>query len=129
MLIDAYDEEEYTNGKGEKETRTVARFHKNTAPVKFAIIPLVKKDEKMVALAKQIYDKLSQDYMCEFDDSGNIGKCYRRQDEIGTPYCITVDNVSLEDSTVTVRDRDTMKQERVKIEDILDRQKNLFMSS
>ena len=129
VLIDAYDEEEYTNGKGEKETRTVARFHKNTAPVKFAIIPLVKKDEKMVALAKQIYDKLSQDYMCEFDDSGNIGKCYRRQDEIGTPYCITVDNVSLEDSTVTVRDRDTMKQERVKIEDILDRQKNLFMSS
>jgi len=118
VLIDAYDEEEYTNGKWEKETRTVVRFHKNTAPVKFAIIPLVKKDEKMVALAKEIYDKLSQDYMCEFDDSGNIGKCYRRQDEIGTPYCITVDNVSLEDGTVTVRDRDTMQQERLKIEQI-----------
>ena len=86
--------------------------------MKFAIIPLVKKDEKMVALAKEIYDKLSQDYMCEFDDSGNIGKCYRRQDEIGTPYCITVDNVSLEDGTVTVRDRDTMQQERLKIEQI-----------
>ena len=117
-MIDAYDEEEYTNGKWETETRTVARFHKNIAPIKFAVIPLVKKDEKMVALAKEIYTKLAKTYMCEFDDSGNIGKCYRRQDEIGTPYCITVDNQSVEDSTVTIRYRDTMKQDRIKIEDI-----------
>ncbi len=117
-MIDAYDEEKYIDGNGAEQTRTVARFHKNIAPIKFAIIPLVKKDEKMVAMARDIYKKLSKEYMCEFDDSGNIGKCYRRQDEIGTPYCITVDNQSLEDGTVTIRDRDTMKQERVKTDKI-----------
>jgi len=78
----------------------------------------VKKDEKMVGIAKDIYKRLSKNYMCEFDDSGNIGKSYRRQDEIGTPYCITVDHQSLQDGTVTLRERDTMKQTRVKIEDI-----------
>ncbi len=72
----------------------------------------------MVGMAEDIYRKLSKDYMCEFDDSGNIGKCYRRQDEIGTPYCITVDHQSLEDNTVTIRDRDTMAQERISIDDI-----------
>lgn len=117
-MIDAYDEEKYTDGNGNEQTRTVARFHKNIAPIKFAVIPLVKKDEKMVQMAKDIFKKLSKDYMCEFDDSGNIGKCYRRQDEIGTPYCITVDNQSLEDGTVTVRERDSMKQERVKADTI-----------
>lgn len=117
-MIDAYDEEKYTDGNGAEQTRTVARFHKNVAPVKFAIIPLVKKDEKMVALAKDIFKKLSKDYMCEYDDSGNIGKSYRRQDEIWTPYCITIDHQSLEDGTVTVRERDSMKQERVQWEKI-----------
>lgn len=117
-MLDAYDEEKYTNGKWEEETRTVARFHKNIAPIKFCIIPLLKKDPKMVGMAEDIYRKLSKDYMCEFDDSGNIGKCYRRQDEIGTPYCITVDHQSLEDNTVTIRDRDTMAQERVSMSDI-----------
>ncbi len=81
-------------------------------------MPLVKKDEKMVQIARDIFKKLSQDYMCEFDDSGSIGKSYRRQDEIGTPYCITVDHQSIEDGTVTIRERDSMKQERIKIEDI-----------
>lgn len=117
-MIDAYDEEKYTDGNGAEQTRVVARFHKNIAPVKFAIIPLVKKDEKMVGIAKDIYKRLSKNYMCEFDDSGNIGKSYRRQDEIGTPYCITVDHQSLQDGTVTLRERDTMEQTRVKIEDI-----------
>jgi len=117
-MIDAYDEEKYVDGNGAEASRVVAKFHKNIAPIKFAIIPLVKKDEKMVKMAHDIYKRLSKDYMCEFDDSGNIGKCYRRQDEIGTPYCITVDNQSLEDGTVTIRDRDTMKQERIKAEDI-----------
>ena len=118
-MIDAYDEEEYTDGNGNKASRVVARFHKNIAPIKFAIMPLVKKDEKMVELARNIYKKLSKDYMCEFDDSGNIGKSYRRQDEIGTPYCITVDHQSLEDGTVTIRERDSMKQERVKADEII----------
>ncbi|PJA47863.1 MAG: glycine--tRNA ligase [candidate division SR1 bacterium CG_4_9_14_3_um_filter_40_9] len=119
-MIDAYDEEKYTDGNGAEQTRVVARFHKNIAPVKFAIIPLVKKDEKMVRIAKEIHKRLSKTYMCEFDDSGNIGKSYRRQDEIGTPYCITVDHQSIDpkDGTVTLRMRDDMKQIRIKPEDI-----------
>ncbi|MDD3262785.1 MAG: glycine--tRNA ligase, partial [Candidatus Absconditabacteria bacterium] len=96
-LIDAYDEEKYIDGNGAEQTRIVARFHKNVAPIKFAIIPLVKKDEKIVGFADDLYKKLSKQYMCEFDDSGNIGKCYRRQDEIGTPYCITIDHQTIED--------------------------------
>ncbi len=118
-LIDAYDEEKYTDGNGAEQTRIVARFHKNIAPVKFAVIPLVKKDEKIVGFAEDLYRKLSKQYMCEFDDSGNVGKCYRRQDEIGTPYCITVDYQTLEDGTVTIRDRDTMEQKRIKPEEII----------
>lgn len=113
-LLEFYDEETLENG----ETRVVARFPKQLAPVKFAVFPLVKKDENMVQIAKDICNKLRKDYMVEYDDSGNIGKSYRRQDEIGTPYCITVDHQSLEDGTVTIRERDTMKQERVKVEDI-----------
>lgn len=117
-MIDAYDEEKYTDANGGEQTRVVARFHKNIAPIKFAIIPLVKKDQDQVNMWKEIYKKLSENYMCEFDDSGNIGKCYRRQDEIGTPYCITIDNQSIQDGTVTIRDRDSMKQWRIKAEDI-----------
>ena len=81
-MIDAYDEEEYENPKGEKETRVVARFHKNIAPIKFAILPLIKKDEKQVEIAENIFRKLSKTYKCEYDDGGAIGKRYRRQDEI-----------------------------------------------
>ena len=117
-LIDAYDEEKYTDGNGAEQTRIVARFHKNVAPIKFAIIPLVKKDEKIVWFAEDLYKKLSKQYMCEFDDSGNIWKCYRRQDEIGTPYCITIDHQTIQDGTVTIRDRDTMEQKRIKPEEI-----------
>lgn len=118
-LIDAYTEEKYTDGNGAEQTRIVARFHKNIAPVKFAIIPLLKKDAAMVEFAENLYKKLSKTYMCEFDDSGNIGKCYRRQDEIGTPYCITIDHQTMEDGTVTIRDRDSMEQKRIKTEDIV----------
>jgi len=119
-MIDAYDEETYTDGNGNEASRVVARFHKNIAPIKFAIIPLVKKDEKMVQMAHDIYKKLSKNHMCEFDDSGNIGKCYRRQDEIWTPYCITVDHQSIDptDGTITLRTRDDMKQIRIKPEEI-----------
>jgi glycyl-tRNA synthetase len=118
-MIDAYDEENYIDGNGAQQVRTVARFHKNVAPIKFAVIPLVKKDEKIVGIAKDIFKKLSENHMCEFDDSGSIGKSYRRQDEIGTPYCITVDYQSVEDGTVTLRTRDDMKQIRIKPEDIV----------
>ena len=117
-MIDAYEEEKYLDWNEKEATRTVLRFHKDLAPIKFAILPLIKKDENQVKIAKDIFAKLSENYMCEYDTGWAIGKRYRRQDEIGTPYCITVDHQSVEDGTVTVRDRDSMDQKRVKIEDI-----------
>ena len=114
-MLEFYDEEVLAEG----ETRVVVRFPKQLAPIKFAVFPLVKKDVKQVEMAESIFKKLSKQYKCEYDDGWAIGKRYRRQDEIGTPYCITVDPQSVEDGTVTVRERDTMKQERVKIEEIM----------
>jgi len=84
------------------------------APIKAAIFPL-QKDEKLKTIAYKVYEKLKKKYLVEFDDSGNIGQMYRRQDEIGTPYCVTIDYQTGEEDTVTVRDRDSMKQERVSI--------------
>ncbi len=86
--------------------------------MKFAILPLIKKDEKQVAFAEELFRKLSKNYSCEYDDGGAIGKRYRRQDEIGTPYCLTIDHQTLEDGTVTLRDRDSMEQTRVNAEEI-----------
>ena len=106
-----YDEEELEGG----DTRTVLHFHPALAPVKIGILPLSK---KLSDGAMKVYEELAKEYNCEFDERGNIGKRYRRQDEIGTPYCVTFDFDSLEDGAVTVRDRDTMEQERVKIEDL-----------
>lgn len=114
MFLDkAYTEEEVEGG-----TRTVLKFDKRLAPIKAAIFPLMKNKPELVAKAREIYDNLKQQFMCEFDDNGNVGKRYRRQDEIGTPYCVTVDFETLEDGMVTVRDRDTMKQERVAIAEL-----------
>jgi glycyl-tRNA synthetase len=114
MFLDkAYTEEEVDGG-----TRTVLKLDKRLAPIKVAIFPLMKNKPELVAKAREIYDTLKQNFMCEFDDNGNVGKRYRRQDEIGTPYCITVDFDSLEDGAVTVRDRDTMKQERIAINEL-----------
>ena len=96
------------------------KFKPTLAPIKAAVFPLLKNKPDLVAKAKDIFTELSKHFMCEFDDNGNVGKRYRRQDEIGTPYCITVDFDSLEDDTVTVRDRDTMKQERVKVGELFD---------
>ena len=111
FLCAAYDEEEI----GEGDVRTVMHFHPAIAPVKIAVLPLSK---KLSGQADEIYAKLCKKYNCEFDDRGNIGKRYRRQDEIGTPFCITFDFDSVEDQAVTVRDRDSMEQERVKIADL-----------
>jgi len=117
MFIDyAYTEEKLTNSKGGKETRTVLKFHKDIAPVKVAVFPLLKNKPNLVAKAREIFEVLRKQWMCEFDDNGNVGKRYRRQDEIGTPYCVTIDFDTLEKNTVTVRDRDTMKQERIEVE-------------
>lgn len=116
MFLDyAYREE----GEGE-EKRTVLKFDKRLSPIKAAVFPLLKNKPELVAKAREIYDMLKLEFMCEFDDNGNIGKRYRRQDEIGTPYCVTIDFDSLEKGDVTVRDRDTMSQNRVKINALSD---------
>lgn len=114
MLLDSAYTEETVNG----EIRIVMKFPKHLAPIKVAVFPLLKNKPELVAKAREIYASLKADFMCEFDDNGNVGKRYRRQDEIGTPYCVTVDFDSLEDKAVTVRDRDTMKQDRIKIEEL-----------
>jgi glycyl-tRNA synthetase len=100
------------------ERRTVLRFPFGIAPIKVAVFPLLKNKPELVDKARELFDELKIDFMAEFDDSGNIGKRYRRQDEIGTPYCVTVDFDTLEDNTVTFRDRDTGEQRRVKIENL-----------
>ena len=118
VMLDCYDEETLTTKSWETDKRVVIRFPKNLAPIKFAVLPLMEKDENMSALARKIFKKLTENYMCEYDWAWNIWKRYRRQDEIWTPYCITVDHQSLEDWTVTVRDRDSMEQTRVNWEEI-----------
>ena len=111
FLVDAYDEEEIAEG----DTRVVLRLHPALAPVKVAVLPLSK---KLSEGATELYQKLSKKYVCEYDEAGSIGKRYRRQDEIGTPLCITFDFDSLEDESVTIRNRDTMEQVRMKISDL-----------
>ncbi len=113
FLCEAYDEEELEGG----DIRTVLRFHPALAPVKAAVLPLSK---KLTDDAMKIYEDLSKYFYCDFDDASSIGKRYRRQDEIGTPFCITYDFDSKDDNAVTVRDRDSMEQERVKISELKD---------
>jgi glycyl-tRNA synthetase len=112
FLVDAYDEEE-VNG----ETRTVLKLHPRLAPVKAAVLPLVRKDGQP-EVGREIVDLLRRHMQVEYDEGGSIGKRYRRQDEIGTPYCVTVDHQTLEDRTVTVRDRDSLQQDRIAIDDL-----------
>ena len=111
LLCNSYDEEKLS----ETDTRIVLRLHPVLAPFKVAILPLSK---KLSEKAEEIYQNLSKTFMCDYDEAGSIGKRYRREDEIGTPYCITVDFDTLEDESVTIRDRDTMEQIRIKISDV-----------
>lgn len=111
FLCNSYDEEEIAEG----DTRTVLHLHPALAPYKVAVLPLSK---KLSEKAEEVYTQLSKKFMCEYDETGSIGKRYRREDEIGTPYCVTVDFDTLEDNTVTIRDRDTMEQVRVNINDL-----------
>ena len=113
LLCEAYDEEQLENG----ETRVVMHFHPAIAPYKVAVLPLQK---NLGDKAKEIYNTLIKNFMCDYDEAGSIGKRYRRQDEIGTPFCITIDFDTLEDDTVTIRDRDTMKQERINVNQLVD---------
>ncbi len=111
VLCEAYDEEEIAEG----DVRTVLHLHPFIAPYKVAVLPLSK---KLSEKAEEVYSMLSKVFMCDYDEAGSIGKRYRREDEIGTPYCVTVDFDTLEDNQVTIRDRDTMEQVRVKIDDL-----------
>jgi len=113
MLVDAYDEEVV----GERE-RTVLRLHPLVAPVKAAILPLIAKDAQMVSRARALLEELRRKHMVEYDDGGQIGRRYRRQDEIGTPFAFTIDEQTVEDDTVTVRDRDSLAQERLPLEGV-----------
>jgi glycyl-tRNA synthetase len=120
FLVDAYTEEEVRG-----EQRVVLKLHPRIAPTKAAVFPLTKK-QPVSKVAKQLYDELKGDYRLFYDDSGSIGRRYRRQDEAGTPFCVTVDFDSLDDKKVTIRDRDTMEQERVPIEAVRERLKSLI---
>ena len=113
VLSEAYDEETLENG----EVRTVMHFHPALAAYKVAVLPLQK---NLSEKAKEVYKKLSKHFMCTYDEAGSIGKRYRRQDEIGTPYCVTIDFDTLENDTVTIRDRDTMEQIRISIDELAD---------
>ncbi|HEX7298436.1 MAG TPA: glycine--tRNA ligase [Solirubrobacteraceae bacterium] len=112
VLCDAYDEEEVAG-----EQRTVLKLHPRLAPIKVAVLPLVRKDGQP-ELAMEAFELLRGQMQAEYDEGGSIGRRYRRQDEIGTPFCVTIDHQSLEDRTVTIRDRDTLEQERVPLDDL-----------
>ena len=111
FLCNAYDEEEIAEG----DVRTVLHLHPALAPYKVAVLPLSK---KLSDKANEVYEMLSKKFMCDYDEAGSIGKRYRREDEIGTPYCVTIDFDTLEDNQVTVRDRDTMEQVRIPIDEL-----------
>jgi glycyl-tRNA synthetase len=115
FLVDAYAEDEAPNTKGGVDTRTVLRLDYRLAPVKAAVLPLSRNDE-LSPVARKLANDLRASWNIDFDDSGAIGRRYRRQDEIGTPFCITVDFESLQDQAVTVRERDTMEQQRVSLD-------------
>lgn len=114
LLLDAYQEEKLENG----ETRIFLKINPHLAAYKLAIFPLASNKPELLKLSQKLYKDLSQKYSIDYDDSSNIGKKYRRQDEIGTPWCAVIDYQSLEDNTVSIRDRDTMKQIRLKIDEI-----------
>ena len=115
VLSAAYEEETLEDGS----IRTVLRIPPAVAPVKVAVLPLVKKDG-LPELAREIMDRLKLDYNSQYDEKDGIGKRYRRQDAIGTPFCVTVDHDSLEDGTVTIRERDSMAQERISIDQLVE---------
>lgn len=115
IFIEFYDEDEIDN-----EKRNVFRFPPFLAPIEVAVFPLLSNKENLIKKAREVYEEIKNDFICIYDDSGSIGKRYRRQDEIGIPFCLTIDFQTLEDNTLTIRDRDTTKQERIKIEEIKD---------
>jgi len=127
VLCDAYEEIEggrTTTTEKTKEMETILRIDKRLAPIKIAILPLVKNKEDVTNKAKEIYQLLKFEFACQYDEVGTVGRRYRRQDEVGTPYVVTIDFETLETEDVTVRDRDTMEQERIKISELINYFKN-----
>jgi len=127
VLTEAYTEEELVDGKGQKDTRIVMKFHPRLAPIKAAIFPLVNKDG-MPELATKLYRSLKPLFNVFYDDKGAVGRRYRRQDEIGTPFCITIDGDTAKDGTVTIRERDSMQQRRVPMDEVKNAIVNALMS-
>jgi glycyl-tRNA synthetase len=123
FLCEAYHEDQAPDEKGQMQSRVVMKFHPRIAPVKAAVFPLVKKDG-MPEVAQEIYRALKKHMVAFYDEKGAVGRRYRRQDEAGTPFCITVDGQTLQDKTVTIRDRDTLEQWRVKVDDVVNEIKN-----
>ena len=119
FLVDAFHEDEAPNAKGGVDKRTVLRLDRRLAPIKAAVLPL-SRHEELSPLAQKVAGDLRQNWNVEFDDAGAIGRRYRRYDEVGTPFAITVDFESLEDNAVTVRERDSMSQERVSLDKLHD---------
>ncbi len=117
FLIDAYREEEAPSAKGGTEKRTYLALHKDLAPTKVAVLPLSRNDQ-LVGDARAVFDQVKASWICDFDDAGSIGRRYRRQDEVGTPFCVTVDFETVQDRHVTVRERDSMRQDRIPIENL-----------
>lgn len=118
MISQAYQEEQVPDADGNESTREVLKLHPALAPNKVAVLPLLKNKEELTKAASDVFDGLKTSFLCQYDEKDAIGRRYRRQDAIGTPYCVTIDFETLENNTVTIRDRDTLLQERVKIEDI-----------
>ncbi len=118
MIANALTEETVPDAEGQESTRIVMKLHPALAPVKVAVLPLLKNKEALTETAERIYNDLKRHFNCQYDEKDAIGRRYRRQDAIGTPYCVTVDFDTLEDGTVTIRDRDTLVQKRIKIEEI-----------
>ena len=117
-LVDAYREEEAPTAKGGTEKRTYLALHRDLAPTKVAVLPL-SRNEQLTPDARGVFDLVKRAWMCDFDDAGSIGRRYRRQDEVGTPFCVTVDFDTLEDRQVTVRERDSMTQDRIPLENLV----------
>jgi len=117
-MANALIEETVPNADGKDSTRTVLKVHPALAPIKCAVLPLVKNNEEFTSKAREIFNHIKFSFECQYDEKDSPGKRYRRQDAIGTPYCITIDGQTLEDNTVTIRDRDTMEQTRISIDDI-----------
>jgi glycyl-tRNA synthetase len=118
FLLDAYREEEAPTAKGGTEKRTYLALDRRLAPTKVAVLPL-SRNERLTPEARRVFDLVKAEWMCDHDDAGSIGRRYRRQDEVGTPFCVTVDFDSLDDAQVTVRERDTMTQDRLPIEGLV----------